>query len=298
MSGQLKEVRERIKSVISTQQITKAMKMVSAAKLRRAQQAIVAMRPYSDKLTDILHHVMVSLGSDKEIIFNRDTNREAPLIVVITSSRGLCGAYNTNIIKSAIANIEKKYSSQATSGKLKILAVGKKANEYFQRHYSHCEIISDYHDIPDHISLERVQELSHMLIEAFSTGEVDSIDVSFGRFKNAGMQFPETVPFLPIPKIKAKGNPLKKRRADYLFEPDKNKLLNNLIPAILDSQIYRYVLDNQASEHGARMTAMDKATENANEILKELRINYNKARQAAITTELTEIVSGAAALEG
>ena len=299
MSGQLKEVRERIKSVSSTQQITRAMKMVSAAKLRKAQQAIVQIRPYSNRLQEVLKHVLTSLEGDADTIYNRKTEQQKPLIIINTSSRGLCGAFNTNIIKSAVATIEEKYPSHVEEGSIVFLPVGKKGYDFVRRNYPKCEVILDFVDIVSSLTHEKVEELAELIFEKFKEEEIDTVEVAYGRFKNAATQFPETLRFLPVPKMDVDySKELKRRRADYVFEPDKLTLLNELVPDILKTQLHRYFLDTHASEHGARMTAMDKATENAEDLKKELRIGYNKARQAAITTEISEIVGGAAALEG
>lgn len=296
MSGKLKEVRERMKSVKSTQQITKAMKMVSAAKLRKATDSIVQIRPYADKLKEILTHILTNLEGDVNVSFGKTREVKNALIVVVTSNRGLCGAFNTNIIKDAIKLIEDKYSTQRSSGNLHILPIGKKGNDAFKRRFSDCTIIDEYVDLFKDLSFDHTSIVPHMIMETFEASSYDVVQVVYGQFKNAGTQFPVTVQYLPVPKIKGKEK--KKRRADYIFEPDKDSLLETLIPSILKIQFQKFLLDTHASEHGARMTAMDKATENAEELLKELRINYNKARQEAITSELSEIVGGAAALEG
>ena len=299
MSGQLKEVRERIKSVISTQQITKAMKMVSASKLRRAQDAITRIRPYSDRIQEVLKHVLSSLEGDADTVYNRHTDEQKPLIIINTSSRGLCGAFNSNVIKEALAQIELKYKEQAKDGSLIFLCVGKKGYEFAKKNFSNCVIIDEYVEIIATLTQEEVDEMAEMIFDKFKAGEIDTVEVAYGRFKNAAVQYPELVRYLPVVKeIKDKRKRKPKRRADYIFEPDKITLLNELVPSILKTQLHRFFLDTHASEHGARMTAMDKATENADELLKELRIGYNKARQAAITTEISEIVGGAAALEG
>ena len=298
MSGQLKEVRERIKSVISTQQITKAMKMVSAAKLRRAQQAITEIRPYSNRLEEVLSHVLTSLENDTDTIFNRKTTLKKPLIILNTSNRGLCGAFNSNIIKAAFALIQDKYASNLEDGSLIFLCVGKRGFDYVKRHHSNCEIIADWVELVKGLSYEQVEEVAEFIFEKFKEEEIDTVEVAYGRFKNAAVQYPEAVRYLPVAQIDIDSKKKKKRRADYVFEPDKKTLLNELVPSILKTQLHRFFLDTHASEHGARMTAMDKATENADELLRELRIGYNKARQAAITTEISEIVGGAAALEG
>lgn len=298
MAANLKEVRERIKSVINTQQITKAMKMVSAAKLRRAQQAIVQMRPYSTKLNEILGHVIASLGGEVEFTLAKRREVKSALLVVITSSRGLCGAFNTNIIKTAVAGIKEKYSEQRKAGKLSILCIGKKGYDYFRKNYPDCNVIGDYVHLIEPIKTELVDKLVSNLIESFESGQYDSIYVAYSKFKNAATQFPTLEEYLPVPKISLPSKGKSKMKADYIFEPDKQIVLESLIPALLKIQMKRYITDTSASEHGARMTAMDKASENAEELLKELRINYNKARQESITKELLEIVAGAVALNG
>ena len=293
----LKEVRERIKSVKSTQQITKAMKMVSAAKLRRAQQAITQMRPYADKLNQMLKNILSNLEGSANTSFGEEREIKNAAIVVVTSNRGLAGAFNTNVIKAAAATIEKKYSDLAASGNLHIYCIGKKGYDYFRKRYDASIIVNDYVEIFSDLSFDNVAQVSKRLMASFEAGEYDAIDVSYGRFKNAGMQFPETAQFLPVAKLEKKEGG-KKIKADYIFEPNKVELLEHLVPSILQTTFQKFLLDTHASEHGARMTAMDKATENAEDLLKDLKISYNKARQEAITRELSEIVGGAAALEG
>lgn len=297
MSGQLKEVRERISSVINTQQITKAMKMVSAAKLKRAQDSIVQMRPYSQRLDAMLKNILSNLegGADTSLGIEREV--EKALVVVITSSKGLCGAFNTNIIKAAKATIEEKYSDVLQKGNLSVLCIGKKGNEFFRKNFDNINLISDHVDLFSDLEFENVAEIGQYIISGFESGEFDAVDVCYGRFKNAGMQFAESEIFLPVPKIESQGAKSSSKK-DYIFEPGKEELLDELIPTILKTTLHRYALDTHASEHGARMTAMDKATENAQEMLTELKISYNKARQEAITKELSEIVGGAAALQG
>lgn len=296
----LKEVRIRIASVISTQQITKAMKMVSAAKLRKAQGAIVQMRPYADRLNKMLINILSNLESDAETSFGVERPIENACVVVVTSNRGLCGAFNTNVIKAAVATINEKYAAQRDNGKLTIVCIGKKGYDYFRRRYTNATIIGDYVEMFNDLSFDNVKKASQMLMDGFEQKKFDSVTVAYGRFKNAATQFPEADQFLPVKKLEVAQSTEggKKRKADYLFEPDKAVLLQELVPSILQTTFFKYLLDTHASEHGARMTAMDKATENANELLKTLRINYNKARQEAITKELSEIVGGAAALEG
>ncbi len=298
MSGQLKEVRERITSVKNTQQITRAMKMVSAAKLKRAQDAIVQMRPYSQRLDAMMKNILSNLegGADTPLGIEREVKNV--LIVVITSSKGLCGAFNTNIIKAAKATIEKKYTHILNSGNLSVLCIGKKGNKFFEKGYKNINLISDHVDLFSNLDFEKVAVIGDFIIDGFENGDYDAVEVCYGRFKNAGMQFSETEQFLPVPKIESKADKMSSGKKDYIFEPDKKKLLDELIPSILKTSLLRYSLDTHASEHGARMTAMDKATENAQEMLTDLKISYNKARQEAITKELSEIVGGAAALQG
>lgn len=294
MAGNLKEVRERIKSVISTQQITKAMKMVSAAKFRKAQTAIVDMRPYADRLNTMLSNILANADADLETDFGKVREVKKVCMVVVTSNKGLCGAFNTNIIKAAVARIQEKYLEELKTGNLSVLCIGKKGNDYFRKNVKGANVISDYVDLFSRLKFEEVEKVANLLMEGFSNQVYDVIEVAYGRFKNAATQIPEVDMFLPV---LPDANQKHKSKADYLFEPDTQGLLNNLIPSILRTSFFKYMLDTHASEHGARMTAMDKATENAEEMLKDLRITYNKARQEAITRELSEIVGGAAALE-
>ncbi len=296
MGANLKEVRERIKSVKSTQQITKAMKMVSAAKLRRAQQAIVQMRPYADKLNSMLINILSNLEGDANTVFGQEREIQKAILVVVTSNRGLCGAFNSNIIKEANRIINSKYAAQKESGNLTILCIGKKGYDYFKKRFPADKLITDYVELFNDLSFDNVAQVSQRLMDAFEAVEYDAIEVAYGRFKNAAMQFPEVAQFLPVKKLEKTSG--KKGKADYIFEPDKESLLDHLVPSILQTQFQKFLLDTHASEHGARMTAMDSATENAEDLMKELKISYNKARQEAITKELSEIVGGAAALEG
>jgi F-type H+-transporting ATPase subunit gamma len=293
MSGALKEVRNRIKSVQSTQQITKAMKMVSAAKLRRAQDAIIQMRPYAQKLQEMLGNIVGSAEGDINLALAKERPVEKVLIIVITSDRGLCGGYNSNLIKLAKLDIKEKYSDQFAKGNVTILPLGKRGYEHFLK--NKYKVVDKYWSIFSDLSFENVVRAAKYALDAFSKGEVDAVDLVYSEFKNAATQKFIAEPFLPVPKsAPQKGN----TKADFIFEPGKEVLLQELMPKILNTQLYKAILDANASEHGARMTAMDKATDNAQELLKSLKISYNRARQAAITTELTEIVSGAAALQG
>ena len=292
MSGKLKEVRERMKSVSSTQQITKAMKMVSAAKLRKAQDAIVRMRPYAEKLNQMLRNVLSAVEGDVSISFGKERPVEHATVVVITSNRGLAGAFNTNIIKAAVRVIENEFAEQRAARKLSILCIGKRGYDFFRKNYKDCNVIKDYVLLFENLDFDHTVVVPRLLMDQFNRGETDKIIVNYGRFKNAATQFAETVQYLPVPKIEAAST----RKVDYIFEPEKDVLLNTLVPSILEVQFQKFLLDTHASEHGARMTAMDKATTNADDLLSELKINYNKARQEAITKELSEIVGGAAAL--
>lgn len=293
MSGQLKEVRNRIKSVTSTQQITKAMKMVSAAKLRRAQDAITQMRPYAQKLQEMLSNIVSSASGDMELHLAHERVAERVLMIPITSDRGLAGAYNTNVIKLTREIINEKYSAQHARGNVTILPLGKKGYEYFLR-YGY-KVVDNFWTVFTDLSFDNIRKAATYAQEAFLNNEYDRVELVYSQFKNAATQAFVSEPYLPIPRVATTDN---KKAKEFIFEPDMETLINELMPKILSTQVYKAVLDANASEHGARMTAMDKASENANELLRSLKISYNRARQAAITTELTEIVSGAAALQG
>jgi F-type H+-transporting ATPase subunit gamma len=293
MSGALKEVRNRIKSVQSTQQITKAMKMVSAAKLRRAQDAITQMRPYSKKLQEVLGNIISNSDGDVKIALAEERTVENVLIIVVTSDRGLCGGYNSNLIKAAKAVINEKYAAQHAKGHVQILPIGKKGYEHFTK--NGFKVVDKFWDIFTGLSFDKVQAAAKYAMDAFANKRVDAVELIYSEFKNAATQRFVTEAFLPVQKVeKAPGQ----KNADFIFEPGKDVLITELMPKILNTQLFKATLDANASEHGARMTAMDKASDNASELLKSLKISYNRARQAAITTELTEIVSGAAALNG
>ncbi len=289
----LKEVRDRIVSVNSTQQITRAMKMVAAAKLRRAQDNIIQMRPYAKKLGEML--VTVSGGAENvnESPFAQVRPTEKVLIVVITSDRGLCGAFNSNVIKAAVSRIDEKYTKQALNKQVDILAIGKKGGEGMGRRG--FRTINQYADIFSRLSFVNVKEAAEFIMQSFAEGRYDVVELVFNEFRNIATQIVRTEQFLPInPDTDQEGGSAP--ATNYLFEPSEDQLLNELIPKSLKIQLYRAVLESNASEHGARMTAMDKATENAQDMLKELRLVYNRTRQAAITTEILEIVGGAEAL--
>lgn len=293
MAGQLKEVRNRIKSIQSTQQITKAMKMISATKLRKAQEAIQQMRPYSKKLQQVLNNIVSNADGNTNSTLSTARPIEKVLLILITSDRSSCGAYNSNLIKLAKATMLEKYPSQTARGNTIVWSIGKKGYEHFLK--NSYKVNGDFRDIFQHLNFESVQLCAHSAIKAFENHDFDAIDIIYSEFKNAASQLFVVEPFLPIPKAKKVAGATAN---DFIYEPSKEAIITELMPKILNTQLFKAVLDASASEHGARMTAMDKATENANEILKSLRISYNRARQASITTELTEIVSGAAALQG
>ena len=291
----LKEVRNRIASVQSTQQITKAMKMVSAAKLKRATNAIIALRPYATKLKEILGNLSASLeGSSSLFIQEREPNKV--LIVTVSSNRGLAGAFNMNVIKAANNLIAEKYSEQLKNGNVSIISIGKKTQDFYEkRNYN---VIGNNNEVYAALTFENVTKITDAIMAGFIKGEFDKVEVVYNRFKNAAVQFITTEQLLPLPKAEETKVESKTTNVDYILEPSQEEIVGQLIPKSVKIQLYKAVLDSHASEHGARMTSMDKATENAGELLKALKLSYNQARQAAITTELTEIVSGAAALNG
>jgi len=293
MAGQLKEVRNRIKSVQSTQQITKAMKMVSAAKLRHAQDALIQMRPYARKMQELLSNIVSNAEGSTDLKLADERPIENVLLIVITSDRGLCGAFNSNLIKLAKQTIGDKYDSAFKKGNVTIWNIGKKGFEGLSK--AGYKTNADFKDIFLHLTFDNVQAAAKAGMKAFEDKEFDAIELIYSEFKNAGTQQFVAEQFLPVLKVQAAAGA---KKSDFIFEPEKDLLLAELMPKILNTQLFKAILDSSASEHGARMTAMDKASENANEILKNLKVSYNRARQAAITTELTEIVSGAAALKG
>ncbi len=284
----LKEVKERISSVQSTQQITKAMKMVSAAKLRRAQDKIVQMRPYSQKLTTILNNVSAASEGAADIVYagNREVN--SVLIVPITSDKGLCGAFNSNIIKATNHAI----SSQFEGKEIKLLPVGKKALDFARK--TKYSVVTDFADVFSDVSFDNVRAAAEYAMEAYTSGEVDQVVLVYNEFKNVATQIIRTEQFLPM--MAEASEEEKTTETDYILEPSRAYIIEELVPTSLKIQFYKSVLESNASEHGARMTAMDKATENAGELLKELKLMYNRTRQAAITNEILEIVAGANAL--
>ncbi len=291
MSNQ-KEIRARISSTISTQQITKAMKLVSATKLRKASDAIVRMRPYALKLQGIMSNLQESADDEKLAGYFHQRELQKVTLVVVTSDRGLCGAFNANVVKRTRALLENDYSSLVKNNKVELLCIGKKGAESLKR--------LGYSVNTEHVSLllsansESVFAFAQTLINRFLSGDTDKVEVIYNQFKNAATQILKNEPLLPVAKAASNNNV----QSDYIFEPSKVAILEDLIPRSLKTQVLRAILDSLASEHGARMVAMDKATENAGELLKALKLAYNQARQAAITREISEIVGGVAALEG
>ena len=289
----LKEVRARITSINSTQQITKAMKMVAAAKLRRAQDNITQLRPYAQKLSQMLGTVSAGAETASDSPYKQTRPVGRALIIVITSDRGLCGAFNTNAVKAAIALIDEKYAAQARSGNVEIMAIGKKGAEAFQRRG--FSVNTNHVDAFGALNFTTVKAAAEEAMAGFASGRYDVVEIVYNEFKNAAMQIVRTEQMLPIvAAVKPAGSVA--AAINYTFEPSEAEIITELIPKTLKTQLYKAVLDSNASEHGARMTAMDKATENAGELLKELRLIYNRTRQAAITTEILEIVGGAEAL--
>jgi F-type H+-transporting ATPase subunit gamma len=283
----LKEIRNRITSVSSTMQITAAMKMVSAAKLKKAQDAITAMRPYAEKLTELLQNLSATLDGDIGGEFTKQREIKKVLVVAITSNRGLCGAFNTNIIK------EVKNRADFYAGKqVDVFAIGKKGNDILTKTLT---VVDNQSQVFDHLTFDNVTVIAETLTQKFVSGEYDKIELVYNQFKNAATQIVQVEQFLPLAAIKSD---IQASIGDYIFEPSKEEIVLTLIPKSLKTQLYKGVRDSFASEHGARMTAMHKATDNATELRDQLKLTYNKARQAAITNEILEIVGGAEALKG
>jgi F-type H+-transporting ATPase subunit gamma len=282
----LKEIRNRITSVQSTMQITSAMKMVSAAKLKKAQDAITAMRPYAEKLTELLQSVSATLEGDAGGQFTAQREVNKVLVVVVTSNRGLCGAFNSNVIKQA------KVVAESYAGKqVDIFAIGKKGNDVLRKTNN---VVANQSEVFDKLTFDNVAEIAETLTSKFTSGEYDKIELVYNQFKNAATQIVMTEQFLPLVPVVSETT----TAGDYIFEPSKEEIVLTLIPKSLKTQLYKAIRDSFAAEHGARMTAMHKATDNATELRNQLKLTYNKARQAAITGEILEIVGGAEALNG
>jgi len=297
MPGQLKEVRTRIQSVNNTQQITKAMKLVSAAKLKRAQTNITQIRPYADRQKVMLANVLQNIGDEINISFGKERKVKNATIVVITSDKGLCGGFNANIIKSTKKLLAEDLNHLYEAGKVSMVFIGKKGYEAFKKD-TKLNLIDEHMNMLHDLSFAKAAKLADSICNKFEEAKTDAVYVCYAKFRNAAMQTFEAEKYLPVSTISSGDKTTKTTQSNYIFEPDLNSLVDELVPKILKTTFYRYILDNVASEHGARMTAMENATNNAEELLKQLKISYNRARQAAITTELTEIVAGAASLEG
>ena len=283
----LKEIRNRITSIKSTMQITSAMKMVSAAKLKKAQDAITAMRPYSSKLTELLQSLSATLDADAGSVYATEREVNKVLLVVITSNRGLCGGFNSSVIKKSISAINTKYNG----ADVELFTIGKKGNDILSKEYT---VLENRNDIFDDLTYDNVAAVAQQLMDLYETGSFDKIELVYNQFKNAATQITQLEQFLPIKPVEvAEDN---EATLDYIFEPSKEEIILELIPKSLKTQLYKAIRDSFASEHGARMTAMHKATDNAKELRDELLLTYNKARQAAITNEILEIVGGAEAL--
>ncbi|MDG2195152.1 MAG: ATP synthase F1 subunit gamma [Polaribacter sp.] len=281
----LKEIRNRITSIGSTMKITSAMKMVSAAKLKKAQDAITAMRPYANKLTELLQNLSATLDSDAGGEYSTQREVSKVLLVVVTSNRGLCGGFNSSVVKETIKTIETNYKDCTVD----ICTIGKKGN-ILSKQYN---IIENNNEIFDALTFDNVAEIAENLMQLFADGSYDKIELVYNQFKNAATQIPTVEQFLPIAPVE---DAVVSANLDYIFEPSKEEIVLELIPKSLKTQLYKSIRDSFASEHGARMTAMHKATDNATDLRDELLLTYNKARQAAITNEILEIVGGAEAL--
>ena len=284
----LKEIRLRITSVGSTMQITSAMKMVSAAKLKRAQDAIIQMRPYANKLTELLKNLSASLDSSDGGVYTQEREIKNVLLVTVTSNRGLCGGFNAYIMKKAKALINEEYANANVS----ILSIGKKSSEHFTK--NGFNVASTHDALFGDLTFDNVAIVAEGIMEQFVEGDYDKVVLVYNQFKNAATQIIMTENFLPVQAAENESEAV----VDYIFEPTKQEIVEQLIPKSLKTQLFKAVLDSHAAEHGARMTAMHKATDNASELKKELTLTYNKARQAAITNEILEIVGGAEALSG
>ena len=284
----LKEIRSRITSVGSTMQITSAMKMVSAAKLKRAQDAVTQMRPYANKLTELLVNLSSTLDSSEGGVYSENRELKNVLLVIVTSNRGLCGGFNANIIKKAKSLMEGDFKNLG----IDILSIGRKSSEHFTK--NGYNVISTHDELYSDLTYSNTSEIAKSIMESFTNSEYDKVVLLYNQFKNAATQIVMDEQYLPVESAEDSENPI----GDYIFEPNQKDIVENLIPKSLKTQLFKAVLDSHASEHGARMTAMHKATDNAGELKKELTLSYNKARQAAITGEILEIVGGAEALNG
>ena len=289
----LKEVKNRITSVVSTQQITKAMKMVAAAKLRKSQERIQQMRPFARKLNALLQNLSAAqVDSDDDNWYSEVREEKKILIIAISSDRGLCGSFNSNVFKGVNRLIEEKYASPFAKGHVTVLTIGKKSSDYFSKRK--CSVHGDFTLLFSSLSFENVSRAAEFVMEAYKHGKYDKVELVYNEFKNVATQILRVEQYLPIVQPQSD---VKTQSVDYIYQPDQEEIITSLIPQSLKVQLYKAVLDSNAAENGARMTAMDKATENAGELLKQLRLTYNRTRQAAITKEILEIVGGAEALK-
>ena len=288
----LKEVKSRITSVISTQQITKAMKMVAAAKLRRSQDRIMQMRPFAKKMNSLLQNLSAA-DTDGQAWYSQVREEKKILIITISSDRGLCGSFNSTVFKAAIRLVEERYAQQAKQGNVIYLPIGKKALEFAEKRG--FPLINNYWNLFQNLSFDNAAKVGDHVMEAYRKGEFDKVEIIYNEFKNVATQILRIEQFLPI--LPAENSANSTTQTDYIYQPNQEEILIGLIPKSLKVQLYKAILDSNASENGARMTAMDKATENAGDLLKELKLTYNRTRQAAITKEILEIVAGAEALK-
>ena len=292
----LKEVKNRITSVMSTQQITKAMKMVAAAKLRKSQDRITQMRPYAQKLNAILKNLSeAQLSGDGDNWYSQVREEKRILILAVSSDRGLCGSFNTTVMKGVTRLIQEKYEAQARQGNVVILPIGRKATEFFGKRK--FEVIGQYSNLFSALTFEHASEVGEHIMKAFREGKFDKVELVYNEFKNVATQILRTEQLLPVVSPEPQAGVAASSQIDYIYQPSQQEIVEALIPNSLKVQIFKALLDSNAAENGARMTAMDKATENAGELLKELKLSYNRSRQAAITKEILEIVGGAEALK-
>lgn len=292
----LKEIRTRISSVTSTRQITSAMKMVSAARLRKAQDAIVRLRPYAGKLQEILSSISDALRDDEDNVFVNPRETEKVLLVVISSNRGLCGAFNSSVIKEALNTAMNTYQKHFSAGNVSFFTIGRHGSDFFRK--KGYPIADARNELFDDLSYQNVSEVASAIMKEYEEGKYDRVDLIYNQFRNAAVQILTREQFLPIEVEEKPESAIETTFTDYIFEPSKDYMVKELIPKSLRLQFYKALLDSYASEHGARMTSMHKATDNATEIIKDLRLEYNKARQSIITNEILEIISGANALDG
>ena len=290
----LKEIRRRISSVKSTKQITSAMKMVAAARLRKAQDKIVKLRPYAAKLHELLVGISMKIEeSENEQAYSRSSENEKVLLIVVTSNRGLCGSFNMNVIKETMRITDEKYNKQYYNNTLWLMTIGKKAWDFFRK--TNYQVYEDYSDLFDNLTFENCSVIADKIMDAFLKKEFDRVEFVYNKFRNAAVQDLSFETFLPV-ETEEEENDI--QTGEYIFEPSKEEIINELIPKTLKIQFYRTVLDSYVAEHGARMTAMHKATDNATDLIRDLNLEYNKARQASITNQILEVVNGSEAFGG